>query len=179
MPQDTSHGAASGESVVIRRATIDDATAMSALANAAYAVYLPRRGDQPLPVPMTVDYFAVVRQAEAWVAQLGGAIVGLLVLYPLEDHLLLDNIAVSPERQGIGLGARLLALADERSRDLQLPEIRLYTNVVMTENLAYYPRHGYRETHRTTCDGYHRVFFTKHLAPPTPATQPPQTGAEP
>lgn len=42
-----------------------------------------------------------------------------------------------------------------------LNEVRLYTNAAMTENLTYYPRHGYRETHRATQDGYRRVFFTK------------------
>ncbi len=40
-------------------------------------------------------------------------------------------------------------------------EVRLYTNEAMAENLTYYPRHGYRETHRATQDGYRRVFFTK------------------
>ena len=33
----------------------------------------------------------------------------------------------------------------------------------MTENLTYYARHGYRETHRATQDGYRRVFFTKSV----------------
>jgi hypothetical protein len=45
-----------------------------------------------------------------------------------------------------------------------LPEIRLYTNEAMTENLDYYPRRGYRETHRATQDGYQRVFFSKALS---------------
>jgi hypothetical protein len=31
----------------------------------------------------------------------------------------------------------------------------------MTENLAYYPRHGYAETHRAEQDGFSRVFFRK------------------
>jgi hypothetical protein len=34
----------------------------------------------------------------------------------------------------------------------------------MTENLAYYPRHGYIETHRAEDGGYSRVYFSKHLA---------------
>lgn len=33
----------------------------------------------------------------------------------------------------------------------------------MTENLDYYPRRGYRETHRGEQDGYQRVYFTKTL----------------
>jgi hypothetical protein len=38
----------------------------------------------------------------------------------------------------VWLGTRLLALAEDRARSLHLPEIRLYTNAAMTENLAYY-----------------------------------------
>ena len=37
--------------------------------------------------------------------------------------------------------------------------MRLYTNEAMTENLAYYPRHGYTETHRARQDGCCRVSF--------------------
>jgi hypothetical protein len=33
----------------------------------------------------------------------------------------------------------------------------------MTENLAYYPRRGYVETHRTVADGFSRVYFSKRL----------------
>jgi hypothetical protein len=33
----------------------------------------------------------------------------------------------------------------------------------MTENLAYYPRHGYAETHRAEKDGFSRVFFRKTI----------------
>jgi hypothetical protein len=33
----------------------------------------------------------------------------------------------------------------------------------MTENLAYYRRHGYTETHRAGQDGFRRVFFRKLL----------------
>ena len=74
-----------------------------------------------------------------------------------------DNVAVLPAAQGRGIGARLLALAEEQARGLGLREIRLYTNEAMTENLAYYPRHGYAETHRAKQDGFNRVFFRKPI----------------
>lgn len=73
-------------------------------------------------------------------------------------------MAVLPAAQGRGIGARLLALAEEHARSLGLSEIRLYTNQAMTENLRYYPRHGYTETHRAEQNGFHRVFFRKHLS---------------
>jgi GNAT superfamily N-acetyltransferase len=68
-----------------------------------------------------------------------------------------------PEAAPRGIGAQLLALAEDRARSLRLPEMRLYTNEAMTENLAYYPRHGYTETHRAQQDGFHRVYFRKRL----------------
>jgi ribosomal protein S18 acetylase RimI-like enzyme len=89
--------------------------------------------------------------------------VGLLVMQPTEGHLVLENIAVAPSVQNMGLGSRLLHLAEQHALAMGLPEIRLYTNEAMTENLDYYPRRGYRETHRATQNGYRRVFFSKVL----------------
>jgi len=69
-----------------------------------------------------------------------------------------------PDAQRSGIGKRLLDLADERPRAAGLHEVRLYTNAAMTENLAYFPRHGYREAHRAAQDGFERVFFAKPLS---------------
>jgi len=62
----------------------------------------------------------------------------------------------------------LLDLAEQHARRLRLSEIRLYTNEAMTENVAYYARHGYVETHRAEQDGFRRVFFRKPVAPAYP-----------
>jgi len=112
---------------------------------------------------MTADYAAAVQRGEVWVAMLAETIAGLLVLVRRPDHLLLENVAVHPGFQGTGVGARLLAVADEQAALAGLAEIRLYTNVAMTENLAYYPRHGYVETHRARSDEFDRVYFSKRL----------------
>lgn len=143
----------------LRRAGVPDAPAMAELARQAYAAYVGRIGREP--APMGADYASVVRTERAWVAELDGRIVGLLVLRFGADHLLLDNVAVSPEFQQLGIGKSLLDLAEQEARTAGLPEIRLYTNVAMTENLSFYPRRGYRETHRAVEDGYQRAFFTK------------------
>jgi GNAT superfamily N-acetyltransferase len=68
-------------------------------------------------------------------------------MQPAEGHLLLENIAVTPSAQNMGLGSRLLRLAERHALAMGLPEIRLYTNEAMTGNLGYYPRRGYQETH--------------------------------
>ncbi len=101
--------------------------------------------------------------ARAWAAIEDGQIVGFAVLIAKPGYLLLENVAVLPAAQGRGIGGRLLCLAEDHARSLGLGEIRLYTNEAMTENLAYYPRHGYAETHRSEQDGFHRVFFRKPI----------------
>ena len=93
----------------------------------------------------------------------GRQIAGFAIIIAQPGYLLLDNVAVLPAAQGRGIGARLLALAEEQARGLGLREIRLYTNETMTENLAYYPRHGYAETHRAEQDRFNRVFFRKPI----------------
>lgn len=86
---------------------------------------------------------------------------GLVVLEVRSDYLLLDNIAVSPEVRRSGIGRQLLGFAEDYARQHGLDGVRLYTNEAMTENLDYYPRNGYTETHRATDNGYRRVFFAK------------------
>ena len=88
-------------------------------------------------------------------------LVGLLVLVGEADHLLLENVAVLPAEQGRGTGSQLLEFAENQARQLGMPEIRLYTNEAMTENLGYYRRRGYIETHRARDEGFARVFFRK------------------
>jgi N-acetylglutamate synthase-like GNAT family acetyltransferase len=148
--------------IIIRRATDTDVSALRAVATAAYQRYVPRIGREP--APMIADYAQAARSGEAWVAEEHGEISGFAILVARADHLLLENIAVMPASQKRGIGARLMALAEDQARRLGLTEIRLYTNQAMTENLSYYPKHGYAETHRAEQDGFQRVFFTKHLA---------------
>ena len=133
------------------------------MAAAAYAHYIPRLGGL-VPAPVTADYAAAVASGNTWVAEREDAVVGLLVAYPRPDHTLLENVAVQPQRHGMGIGRQLMQLAEEKARDWGTSEIRLYTNVVMTENLTLYGRLGYRETHRAVENGFERVFMTKRLS---------------
>jgi ribosomal protein S18 acetylase RimI-like enzyme len=147
--------------VNVRRATPADVPALYVVANEAYLLYVPRIGR--MPAPMTADYSAAVQSGRAWVAEVDGEVLGLLVLVVAQGYLLIENIAVLPSAQRRGIGARLLTLAEDEARANGLGEIRLYTNEGMTENLAYYPRHGYRETRRAEEHGFRRVFFSKAL----------------
>jgi ribosomal protein S18 acetylase RimI-like enzyme len=98
-----------------------------------------------------------------WVLEEGAEIAAIIVLLPAPNYLLLDNIAVSPARQGLGLGRRLLAFAEDEALRRGYREIRLYTHQKMVENQRLYTSIGYEETGRGSEAGYNRVFMRKQL----------------
>src|SRR5262247_4244215 len=133
-------------SITFRRAVVADAPAATMLSQAAYQKFVERIGR--LPQPLTADYADVIRTDETWVAEDNGSLVGVLVLRPANDHLLIWSVAVAVGLQRSGIGRRLLALAEREALRRGVPEIRLYTNEKMTENVALYERHGYAVTQR-------------------------------
>jgi GNAT superfamily N-acetyltransferase len=145
----------------IRPADQGDIAAITAIVSAAYSIYIPRLGKPP--GPMLDDYAAYVLAHAVWVAEDNTGVVGLIVLLPQADHLLLDNVAVDPKRHGQGVGSALLQFAEDEARRLRFSEMRLYTHEKMTENLAMYPRLGWQETGRGVQSGYNRVFFSKKV----------------
>jgi len=147
---------------VLRRATGDDIGAIKGLVDESFGKYVERIGKPP--APMLADYAGMLDTSRIWVLERGDDVIAVLVTPDQGDHLLLDTVAVAPSAQGGGYGRRLLELAERDAAEQGLDEVRLVTNEAMTENLVFYPRHGYRETHRAVQDGYHRVFFSKRLA---------------
>jgi GNAT superfamily N-acetyltransferase len=145
----------------IRVAEPGDAPAMSDIALRAYAPFVELIDARPHP--MDDDYAEKIRDGIAYVADDSG-VAGLLILFPREDHLLLENVAVDPDRQGRGIGRALLDRAERSALELGFGELRLYTNAAMTRNLEMYARRGYREEERRTVDGFNRVFLRKPLA---------------
>lgn len=147
--------------VTIRPATAADVPDIEAIVQQAYAGYVPRIGQRP--APMSADYHRLVRDGVAWVAVRREALAGVIVLMPHADHLLIENVAVAPDQQGLGIGTQLLRFAEEQARRSGRRELRLYTHELMTENLALYRRRGYEETHREAQHGFRRVFLRKTL----------------
>ena len=145
----------------IRPATIADVPAIVDIVNQAYRHYIARIGKPP--GPMLDDYAARVSEGAVWVLEEAGVIAAIIVLLPAPNYLLLDNIAVSPARQGLGLGRRLLAFAEGEALRRGYREIRLYTHQTMVENQRLYASIGYEETGRGTEAGYDRVFMRKLL----------------
>ena len=147
--------------VSLRPATAADVPSLTELARAAYEHYIPRLGAPPRP--MTDDYAEVVRTRRAVVAERGGEILGLVVLRVSDEGFCVDNIAVDPSHQGIGVGKALLEHAEVAARNAGFDSIYLYTHERMTENLALYSRIGYVEYDRRPLGEAGLVYLRKNL----------------
>jgi GNAT superfamily N-acetyltransferase len=152
------------EVVRIRSATASDVPVITQIVEHAYRPHMQRMGKPPGPI--LDDYTVRVAEGVVWVIEEGDAVGGIIVLLPKSDHLLLENVAVAPERQGSGLGRRLFAFAEAEALRHGYREIRLYTHQTMIENQRRYAAIGYRETGRGTEAGYARVFMRKRLDAP-------------
>jgi len=136
----------------LRRATPDDAAAVRALVRAAYAKWVPIIGREPLP--MTADYDQAVRNHIVDLLFVDDELTALIELVVEPDCMLIENVAVRPDRAGRGHGRTLLAHAVEVARAKGRKRLRLYTNGLMAENIALYLRLGYAiDREESTADG--------------------------
>ena len=150
--------------IQIRLAAPADATRVRAIAQAAYAEFVPVIGREPAPMIADFDAQIAAGEVEVYVSEADGRVNGYIVCYPRGDHLMVENVAVEPATQGGGIGRALLAFAEAEARRHRLTAIELYTHAKMTRNLAFYPRLGFVETGRRREDGFDRVHFRRELA---------------
>lgn len=146
----------------IRLAQPGDLAAVEAIVQAAYSRYITVIGQKP--GPMLDDYAALIAKSCVHVLVADNEVAGILVLLPDNGAMLLDNVAVHPDRHGRGYGRALIAFAEKFARERGFKAIRLYTNEVMAENIDLYERLGFVETHRGEEKGFRRVYMTKLLA---------------
>lgn len=144
---------------VIRPAVPADRPRVEEIVEAAYAPWAEIIGARP--IPMDADYAALIAAGQVFVTGTGPD--GLIVLIPETGTLLIENVAVAPDHHGQGTGRALMAFAEDRARTLALPRLRLYTNELMTPNIALYERLGYQETAREDIGGRNVVHMTKDL----------------
>jgi ribosomal protein S18 acetylase RimI-like enzyme len=126
----------------LRRAVASDAPAIRALTREAYAKWVPLIGREPKP--MTADYAEAVRRHRIDLLHLDGVLAALIETIAEADHLLIENVAVSPAFQGRGFSRKLMAHAEQIAVSSGFGEIRLYTNKLFTQNIELYRKLGYR-----------------------------------
>ncbi|MEP6641201.1 MAG: GNAT family N-acetyltransferase [Gaiellales bacterium] len=147
----------------------DDAGELLTLQRAAYVTEAQAHDDPRLP-PL-VETLAEVRadlRSDATTV-LGIRDRGRLVATVRVRHDPADpgtaeiaRLAVAPDRQGEGLGTRLL-LAAERHVPPYATMLALFTGEHSHGNLRLYERHGYTETHRSPAGTHRLVHMRKRI----------------
>jgi len=151
----------SRSAVTVRLATPADLAAVRRCASEAYQRYVAGMGRKP--APMVADFASAIAEGKVSVATQDEAVVGYVVFYPRVDHMHLENVAVFPAFERLGIGRQLMLEVERHARQSGFDAIELYTNEAMTENLQMYPNLGFVETGRRIEDGFSRVFFRKSV----------------
>ncbi|WP_320775883.1 GNAT family N-acetyltransferase [Streptomyces sp. CRN 30] len=121
---------------VIRRAVASDAAAVADVWLRAFAAALPgvRRAHTDDQVRSWFREVVVPGQ-ETWVATIDGSVAGMMVL----DGEDLEQLYLDPDRQGRGIGGRLLHLAKQR----RPAGLALWTFQINESARRFYERHGF------------------------------------
>lgn len=145
----------------LRAATADDLQGIRHCIDLAYTPYIARMGREP--APMLDDYAKLIAAQRITVADLGGTIIGLLVLSVAAEGFLLETVAVLPTHHGKGVGKALLQFAEHEARRGGFDSLYLYTHETMTENQSLYSKIGYVEYARRCELGLKRIYMRKRL----------------
>jgi GNAT superfamily N-acetyltransferase len=163
--------------VVIRRLAAEDSLEdLTGLLHRAYRPLLDA-GLRYLATHQDVETTAQrVSQGECWVAEVEGRVVGTVTLAPpgtLRDAdyyersgvAVFHQFAVDPDRQGRGIGSRMMDHVEQRAAALGASEIALDTAEGAERLIAMYERRGYRRVGRTNWDvtNYKSVIMAKRL----------------
>jgi ribosomal protein S18 acetylase RimI-like enzyme len=132
------------------------------LTRAAYARWAKLIGREPKP--MLADYDNAVRRHLIDLLYASGELVALIEMIQEPDHLLIENLAVSPACQGRGYGRTLMAHAEQLAASLGYGQVRLYTNKLFATNVHLYRRLGYGvDREETFPNGGVAVHMSKRL----------------
>lgn len=153
------------DSSVVAVLGLDDAGEILTLQRAAYLTEAAAHNDFDLP-PLTQTLAELAEElADSTVTALGihddGRLIGAVRVRRSENAAELGRLIVAPDRQGQGIGTRLLLHAETVYPEAS--EIRLFTGEHSIANLRLYARHGYHETGRTSVGDYQLVHLAKTL----------------
>jgi N-acetylglutamate synthase-like GNAT family acetyltransferase len=126
----------------MRIAEIADAEEITRLINAAFLVERFFIDGDRINLEQVLGRFT---SGEFLVAQEDGAMAGCVYIEPRGERSYLGLLSIDPSRQGSGLGSRLVAAAEERSRELGSRFMDLQIVNLREELPAFYRRLGYVE----------------------------------
>lgn len=147
--------------LTIRVGRMDDLPEVYQIVREAYSPYVSRIGREP--ASMTTDFSPAIEGGELFVAESDGTLVAVMLLRSQTARLEISSVAVRRGQQRRGIGAALLAFAEERARTQKVRQLSLYTNAALDELVEYYCQCGFVARERRMDHGFDRVFMTKDV----------------
>lgn len=145
----------------LSRVTSADRAEVEAFQELAYDRNRAILGAEPLPLKW--DYATIFRETEVWGVRNRGELVGVLILRPEDDAMVLESVATLPQVQGGGYGNGLLNATEFRARDWGYNKVRLLTGEKLTQNVDWYLRKGFNVEQLERMADRNVVHMVKHL----------------
>ena len=154
------------ETPTIVPATLEDAPALLAMQKIAFEP--EARACQAWDIPPLQETVEGVREhirmATVLKAVEGERLLGAIRGIVTGATCLIRVLAVAPEAQGRGLGARLLRAIEDAHP--QVERFELTTNMIMVGNVRFYLRHGYEVVEQLQHAPTIRLAFMRKIARP-------------
>lgn len=148
------------ERLEVRCVTVDDAPAINELVTAADTAV---QGWSESSESELLGWWRMMDlKHNSWLLHEGGEVAGYGVGFAHGETLELDGY-VHPEHQGRGLGAWLVARAEERTRELGLPKLYTFSLAGDEKARRLFTESGLRELRR-----YYRMLIELDAPPPVP-----------
>lgn len=146
---------------IIRPARLEEAADISEIVRQAYTPWIAVVGRRPRP--MDDDYEERCRKGHAWLLDIGGKPVGVVIVEEVDGALFLHNIAVAPQEQHRGFGRLLMHFIEEEALRRGFREVRLTTTVAMQRNVDLYRSLEYVITGSEPTTTVDRLLMSKRL----------------
>jgi len=115
------------------------------------------------PMPMIVDYAKAITVHHVELLMVATESVGVLETIRRDDHLWIENVAVRPDRQGLGFGRCLLAHAEKTAAQMNYAKLCLLTNAAFGSSVILYEKAGYTADRTEPFRGGVTVYMSKTL----------------
>ena len=150
------------ESIVFKKATLEDVPAIEAVTKKAFAAYAKeiRKQDSVAALKETrCEILADIQKKHVIVCELDGEIAGAVRFEVLRDGIVyLSRLAIDPDIQSIGIGGLLLEKVRRECEGLGVRAITLHTASKMRSSVAFYLKNGYYIHSITRDKEYIRAF---------------------
>jgi len=144
------------DTLVLRRATADDAAAIARVIAASFEQYRGRLNPESGAFRETAGGIAadLAKGIAAIVAERNGEMIGCVLVEEQEGDLYFGRLSVLPSARGQGLARQLVDAVEAEARRRGLPGVRLGVRIVLTDNQRLFQALGYRETSREAHPGF-------------------------